>query len=335
MPLGADLSVANIRACEHSHHGKRWLRARCDFDFYGGVRSGQRRSGRLDGARDAVGRRHVNPADIAAISVPSVPEPCTPTRVEELFCDHAILGIDKPAGLPVHPSSRYVRGTVVARLREQYGVGFAAPVHRLDRETSGVMICARRRETARALSMAFERRAILKEYWALCEGAGPTAGHPAASWPGQTVDAPIASGGPRIRIGVRVDALEGKQAATTLLCAASFKRGEQSFSLWRAWPHTGRRHQVRIHLRHLGWPIVGDKIYGPDDALYEKFAEGRMTHADWEALRLPRQALHAACLHFQHPVSGERVRLAAPMPKDLQDFMAGKTVTLPPVEGWC
>ncbi len=277
----------------------------------------------------------MNFAETATIIVPFAPEPRTPTQVAELYCDHDVLAIDKPAGLPVHPTSRYVRGTVVARLREQYGVGFAAPVHRLDRETSGVMICARRREIARALSLAFERRAIAKEYWALCEGAGPLPPHPAASWPGYIVDAPIAAGGPRIRIGVRIDASVGKQAATTLLCAASFTRSGQCFSLWRAWPHSGRRHQVRIHLRHLGWPIVGDKIYGPDDALYELFAEGRMTDVDWAALRLPRQALHAACIQFAHPISGERIRFAAPMPQDLQDFMAGHAVALPPLEGWC
>lgn len=282
-----------------------------------------------------MGRGRVNSETYAPWGHDQAPEPWTPEQVEELFCDTDMLAIDKPAGLPVHPSSRYVRGTVVARLREQYGVGFAAPVHRLDRETSGVMLCARRRDMARALSIAFERRAIIKEYWALCEGAGPRVPHPAATWPGYTVEAPIAGGGPRIRIGVRIDPVLGKQAATTLLCAGTFERAGEPFSLWRAWPHSGRRHQVRVHLRHLGWPIVGDKIYGSDDALYEAFAEGRMTAAGWQALRLPRQALHAAGVQLQHPISGERIRFAAPMPKDLQDFMAGKSVTLPPPEKWC
>ena len=262
------------------------------------------------------------------LSVPVACEPPTPRHVAELYCDDAILVIDKPAGLPVHPSSRYVQGTLVARLREQYGPNFAAAVHRLDRETSGVMLCARDRSVAKILANDFAARDVQKEYWAICEGAGPGSPHAAATWPGLVVDAPIASGGARIRIGVRIDPLLGKPATTRLLCVGSFYRGDEAFSLWRAWPHTGRRHQVRIHLRHAGWPIVGDKIYGPDDRLYEQFADGTIDVAGWRALRLGRQALHAACLDVRHPVSGERLRLASPWPPDLQDFIAGRP--LPP-----
>ena len=237
----------------------------------------------------------------------------TPRTVSTLYCDDAILVIDKPSGLPVHPSSRYLHGTVVGRLREQYGDNFAAPVHRLDRETSGVMICARHRQAASTLGKAFARHAIAKEYTAICCGdLGDV--HQFTS------RAPLAIGGAVVRIGVRVDA-SGKDATTHFTRLARFERDGQVFTVWRAVPETGRRHQIRAHLRHAGIPVVGDKIYGPDENYYVQFCTDTLDAAAWQRLLLPRQALHAACITLTHPTSGASVRYEAPLPEDLRMFL--------------
>ena len=206
---------------------------------------------------------------------------------------------------------------------EQYGPNFAAAVHRLDRETSGVMLCARDRSVAKILANDFAARDVQKEYWAICEGAGPGSPHAAATWPGLVVDAPIASGGARIRIGVRIDPLLGKPATTRLLCVGSFYRGDEAFSLWRAWPHTGRRHQVRIHLRHAGWPIVGRQPMAPTTASMSNLPTAPSTWPVGGPCASGAEALHAACLDVRHPVSGERLRLASPWPPDFAGFYCG------------
>lgn len=240
-------------------------------------------------------------------------EPSTPASFAVLFCDEQLLVIDKPTGLPVHPSSRYVHGTVVGRLRQRYGEGFAWPVHRLDRETSGVLVCARTRLAARSLSHAFERGEVRKEYVAICEGKPAEAA--------LEVEAPLATGGAVVRIGVRIDAARGKLARTSLRLERTFRRDGADFCVWRAMPHTGRRHQVRAHLRAAGFPMVGDKIYGPDERFYGLFCDSGLSADDWARLRLPRQALHAAAISLSHPANGRFMRFCAPWPADLLAFL--------------
>lgn len=252
-------------------------------------------------------------------------EPDTPSAVTPLFCDEAILVIDKPAGLPVHSSARYLVGTVVGRLSEQYGVGFAAPVHRLDRETSGVLVCARHRRAAAWLSRAFQHGRVRKEYLAICEG---DPGVDAFS-----VDAPLAVGGHVVRIGVRVDAVLGKPATTHFVLVRRLLRGGSPFTLWRVMPATGRRHQIRAHLREAGLSVVGDKIYGPDENYYVRFAESTLTPSDWQRLRLPRQALHAWRISFVHPITGECVCFEAPLPPDLRTFLRSDAEALAEQKG--
>lgn len=236
-------------------------------------------------------------------------EPWTPTEVPWLYCDDDLLAVDKPAGLPVHPSSRYLEGTVVGRLRARHGANFAAPVHRLDRETSGVLLCARHRAAARGLSLALQRGAWEKRYLAICRGQ--------MTVPTQRVDAPLAVGGALIRIGVRVDAEQGRPALTDLRRLAIWESEGCPYTLVEATPFTGRRHQIRAHLRHVHLPVVGDKIYGDSEALYERFIASQLTAEDWRGLRLARQALHAWQLWVPHPSSGARLHFVAPLPADL------------------
>jgi 23S rRNA pseudouridine1911/1915/1917 synthase len=249
-------------------------------------------------------------------------EPETPTELPFLFQDDWLLVIDKPAGLPIHPSARYQNGTLVTLLRERFGEDFAEPAHRLDRETSGLVVCGRTTESCRILGNLFLSRDVHKEYLAICEG------HP----PEDTfvVDAPIAEGTELIRIAVRIDPVEGKESRTRFQVLQRFTRDGEPFALLRCYPETGRQHQIRIHLREVGYPLVGDKMYGPDPGYFDRFSRHCLEPEAWVRLRLPRHALHAASISFPHPGTGQRVTFDAPLPADLEDFIAGKPLAAVP-----
>jgi 23S rRNA pseudouridine1911/1915/1917 synthase len=242
-------------------------------------------------------------------------EPDCPTELPELFQDAWLLVLDKPAGLPIHPTARYHANTMTALIREKYGPDFQAdPAHRLDRETSGVIVCGRTTHACRLLMRAFVAGEVHKEYLAICEG------HPPDSF---EVDAPIAEGTALIRIAVRIDAVEGKPARTRFQVERRFERGGEPFALVRAFPQTGRQHQIRIHLCEAGFPIVGDKMYGPDAGYFDRFSKHCLEPEAWDRLRLPRQALHAARIRFQHPGSGAPVVFDSALPEDLRGFLEG------------
>ncbi|MCY1074642.1 RluA family pseudouridine synthase [Archangium lansingense] len=246
-------------------------------------------------------------------------EPETPTTLPTIFQDDWLLVLDKPAGLPIHPTARYHKGTLVTLLRERFGEAFAEPAHRLDRETSGLVVCGRTTEACRVLGRLFVSRDVHKEYLAVCEG------HPPEDL--FHVDAPIAEGTELIRIAVRVDAVEGKESRTRFEVLERFTRGGEPFALLRCYPETGRQHQIRIHLREAGFPLVGDKMYGPDPGYFDRFSKRCLEPEAWERLRLPRHALHAARISFPHPGTGTVVSFDSQLPEDLQDFIAGRTVT--------
>ncbi|PTL76423.1 RluA family pseudouridine synthase [Vitiosangium sp. GDMCC 1.1324] len=249
-------------------------------------------------------------------------EPETPTELPVLFQDDWLLVLDKPAGLPIHPTARYHKGTLVSLLRERFGEAFAEPAHRLDRETSGLVVCGRTTESCRVLGRLFVSRDVDKEYLAVCEG------HP----PGDTffVDAPIAEGTELIRIAVRIDPVEGKESRTRFQVLQRFSRDGEPFSLLRCYPETGRQHQIRIHLREAGFPLVGDKMYGPDPGYFDRFSKHCLEPEAWVRLRLPRHALHAARISFPHPGTGESVAFDSPLPADLQDFIDGRPLITGP-----
>jgi 23S rRNA pseudouridine1911/1915/1917 synthase len=253
---------------------------------------------------------------------PASQEPETPTQLPVLFQDDWLLVLDKPAGLPIHPTARYHKGTLVSLLRERFGEAFAEPAHRLDRETSGIVICGRTTESCRVLGRLFVSRDVHKEYLALCEGHPPEDSF--------HVDAPIAEGTELIRIAVRIDRVEGKESRTRFQVLQRFTRDGEPFSLLRCYPETGRQHQIRIHLREAGFPLVGDKMYGPDPGYFDRFSKHCLEPEAWVRLRLPRHALHAARISFPHPGTCETVCFDSPLPTDLQDFIAGKPVAEEP-----
>ena len=243
-------------------------------------------------------------------------EPTVPdvAALSQVFLDEAILVVDKPAGLPMHPSARYHHNTLTAQLKLKYPPPFKAdPAHRLDRETSGLVVCARTLEVSQALTKAFAEGEVHKEYLAVVEG------HPPAD--AFDVDAPIAEGTALIRIAVRIDQENGRPARTRFVVEQRFERDGAAFALLRCFPETGRQHQIRIHAQYAGFPLVGDKMYGADPGYFDRFSRRCLEPEAWVALRLPRHALHATALSLAHPTTFVPLRFDSPLPHDLAEFL--------------
>lgn len=222
-----------------------------------------------------------------------------------LYEDDTILAIRKPSNLPVHPSGRYFRNTLLTLLlehrRQTLDTTELRIVHRLDRETSGVILFGKGRESAAALSLQFENREVRKEYLALVHGV-PLEDR-------FIVDAPIGrdSRSP-VRKAMAVTP-DGKPSRTLFRV---LRRGDEC-ALIVARPLTGRLHQIRVHLRAAGHPIVGDKVYGLDPELFIRFASGSLSPEDRRRLVWRRQALHAYRLRIRHPSDGRLLDLRAPV----------------------
>lgn len=239
------------------------------------------------------------------------PEPEAPLDFGVLHDDGALLAVNKPAGLPVHPTARYSAHTFTALARARFPDRKVDPAHRIDRETSGVLACGCAPEHTAALKRAFARGQARKTYLALVEGA--------PSGDAFEVDAPLAlTRASAVRVRMHVDP-SGLPSRTRFEVMERRRAPEgAAITLLACFPETGRQHQIRAHLREAGLPIVGDKIYGPDEAIFDRFTRHAMTESDRARLRLSRQALHAWRLELPHPVGREPVRLEAPLPEDIR-----------------
>lgn len=214
-----------------------------------------------------------------------------------LYEDDHLLAVNKPAGLVVHPAPGHWSGTFVNGLLYHCGTlppdGSLRPgiVHRLDKETSGVLVAAKTLETQQKLTALFASRQVYKEYLAICIGKVPDG----------EIQAPIGRH-PILRQKMAVIPT-GKQAITN--CKLMSYNG--SLSLVQVVIATGRTHQIRVHLSYKGTPILGDEIYG-NSSWNLKFAT-------------TRQLLHASKIKFDHPITGKTLELAAPPPEDMQLFI--------------
>ena len=218
----------------------------------------------------------------------ATPETVEPAAPPILYEDAEMLAVDKPAGLVVHPAYRHPDGTLYDAVRAPQmarGEGRPCLLHRLDRDTSGVVLLAKTERARRALVRQFERRQVRKWYLALVRG------QPASAC--GAITQPLRRD-PLDRRRVKVDGA-GQTAATRYRVLA----GSAERALLLAEPRTGRTHQIRAHLAWLGHPLLGDAVYG-----------------DAAAGAAPRQMLHAWALGVRHPITGQPLRVVAPLPAD-------------------
>jgi 23S rRNA pseudouridine1911/1915/1917 synthase len=221
--------------------------------------------------------------------------------------DRHLFVIDKPAGLVVHPGAgnraHTLQNGLLALDPALATVPRAGIVHRIDKDTTGLLVVARTLEAHAALVQMLREHAIEREYLALCVGAMTGGG---------TVDKPIGRHRTdRLRMAVRAD---GREAITHYRLVERFAH----HSLLRVILETGRTHQIRVHLAHIGHPLAGDPLYGGRRQL-----TARATPAQRAALAgFGRQALHAARLSFSHPVTGRQLSIEAPLPDDFAALLA-------------
>ena len=226
--------------------------------------------------------------------------------------DEGLLVINKPAGLACHPTKGDVYSSLISRIRLHVGEGIHPQlINRLDRETSGVTLVAKNQPTALALRRAWESREVRKLYLAIVHGHVPSDG---------VIDAPLGrddASEVAIRDKVRED---GASSVTGYRVLSRFERAEGAFTLLEVELLTGRKHQIRIHMAHIGHPIVGDKLYGLDQNMYLDFVKYRLTEEQRRKLILPHQALHAAVL----VIEGRTFK--APPEAWFTDFLPASTV---------
>lgn len=258
--------------------------------------------------------------DTLVYRAPLLEEPPVDTSFSILFEDPHLLVVDKPANLPCHPAGRYFENTLWTLLKSRFSSGHLTFVNRIDRETSGIVLLARNPEAALHCRQQFESRQVHKRYAAIVEGRFPSGELEVAGYLIRDDKSPIRK---KLRFLPRASSEEipaGGKVCTTMFHRTLFRSG---LSRVDAFPETGRPHQIRATLLALGYPVVGDKLYGVDETIFLRFIKGGLTGHDRERLRLPRQALHAAELGLRHPVTDEPLLFRAPVPPDLKGLMDG------------
>ena len=243
------------------------------------------------------------------------PEPEADLAFGVVHDDGALLVVDKPAGLPVHPTARYSANTFTSAARLRFPDRKVDPPHRVDRATSGRLACGPAPEWPTGPKSAFATAAVARTHLALAAGSPA-----AARFPGDAPPTPPLASTVRVRMHVFHGGMPSVTEFEVLERRAAADGAPVALLACR--PRTGRQHQIRAHLHHAGLPLVGDKIYGPDEGIFDRFTKHEMTDDDRARLRLPRQALHAWRLELPHPRTGERVALEAPLPADLAGFWA-------------
>jgi 23S rRNA pseudouridine1911/1915/1917 synthase len=248
----------------------------------------------LDGHRCKVASRGLHPGQNIEVNLEEgghgADSPAPLDRARLLYLDDHLAAVDKPAGVAAQPTLTTDRGTLPELVAALLGGAPVTLVHRLDRETSGVTVFARTREAAAALAEAFRTGGPEKTYLALTA-------RPPAPAEGR-IDAPL--GKDPARAGLRRVSPSGDAAATRYRTLAAGPLG----ALVEARPETGRTHQIRIHLAHVGAPLLGDARYGGPRRVGE--------------VEIPRVMLHARRLELAHPVTGAPLAFEAPVPDDLR-----------------
>ncbi|MDP9043898.1 MAG: RluA family pseudouridine synthase, partial [Pseudomonadota bacterium] len=254
------------------------------------------------------------------VAEPAGLAPAPPREFPIVFEDDVLLVIDKPAGVAVHGGSGVSSGVIEQLRRARPQARFLELVHRLDRDTSGLLLIAKKRSALVALQDQLRRRETGKTYAALVVGAWPASR--------KVIDVALhkylTGGGERRVEAVADSAEEGKRSITLV----KVQQALPGFTLLDVTIKTGRTHQIRVHLTHEGHPIAGDDKYG-DFALNKALARGQAVPGE----RFERMFLHARRLRFVHPGSGQTLELVAPLPAECESLMqalASAPALLPP-----
>ena len=276
-------------------------------------------------------KRKMAAGDVVSVEMPE-PEPAEPQgeaiALDILYEDDELIVINKPAGLVVHPGAGNWTGTLVNALIHHCGDslsgigGVKRPgiVHRLDKETSGVMVVAKTDRAHKALSEAFADHGrtgdLQRAYLALVWGI--------PSRPAGTVDAALGRAADRVRRAVVPDGRDdARHAVTHFSVVERFGEGQTAFaaaSLVECRLETGRTHQIRVHMAHIGHPVVGDPDYGQ---AFRTKANRLPEPLKAKVNAFTRQALHAWLLEFEHPTTHLSMRFEAPMPRDMEELVGG------------
>ncbi|MBM4091639.1 MAG: RluA family pseudouridine synthase [Planctomycetes bacterium] len=270
----------------------------------------------VDGARAKPAAR-LRPGQLITLALPELPRECPaaePVPIDILYEDACLVAVNKPPSMVVHPSRGHLGGTLANALAHHFAAlsGIGGPtrpgiVHRLDRDTSGVIIVAKDDATHLALASQWEHRTIEKEYLAVVAGV-PDRDR-------DRIEQPIGIH-PRQRDKMAIRA----HHATTRTASTFFEVTErfEGFAVLRVEPKTGRTHQIRVHLAHLGCPVLCDRLYGGR----ARITVGDIRRSDDATVVLDRQALHACRLRLKHPLHGTPLELTAPLPPDLTRLIA-------------
>ncbi|MFO0678537.1 MAG: RluA family pseudouridine synthase [Polyangiaceae bacterium] len=249
-----------------------------------------------------------------------------PTVVPIVHEDEHLFAVNKPPHLPVHPTARYHKNTLIKVLERARPDTFVSLGHRLDRETSGVLLVSKSSACDRALKKRLEARDDIEKTYVAYTWGDPSTSEVAAGrdrfrYERSVELDPTSRTKVKMRLGVtdtalwaatRFEVLERKRSSTGSV-----------YTKVQCELETGRQHQIRLHLAALGTPIVGDKLYGPDEMLFARCADGEMTEEDVRVLEMDRHALHAWKLELRHPMTDEPLSITAPVPEDMQTFWNG------------
>ncbi len=237
-------------------------------------------------------------------------EPEVDRGIYPIWRKGAVMAVFKPAPLPMHENGPYRKNTFATLLQEELGPEWAA-VHRLDRETSGIVLCGATYEVRRDLAQSLASRSLQKEYLAIAHGISKE-----PFWIAEGPIGDLSSSEIRIKKWV----VSGGLPSETHFQVLEQKR---QHILFRAFPKTGRTNQIRIHAAHAGHHLVGDRLFYPDEQVFLEWYVDGLSEQVIAKTGHRRCLLHAHALHFEHPEDGRNYEVRCPLPEDMDTFWAG------------